>query len=428
MKPARGVAGFAALLILASCGENNPLSPTTNPSGAPAPNKTAAPINMTKAGIDQIELDNGGILRGRKVGLLANAASVTSDGRRTVDALRAKDVNVVRLFSPEHGLGAAAAAGEKVASGKDPVSKLPVVSLYGDKTAPSAEDLAGLDVLVFDLQDAGVRFYTYTSSMIRCLRAAADAGLDFVVLDRPNPLGGERVEGPMSDPRDAVPESMVNMAPGPLVPGMTVGEMARFVNAGLAKPAKLTVIPLRGWKRTMTWSDTGRTWVPPSPNLRTPEAAIAYPGTALLEATNISEGRGTDAPFLFIGAPFVKPEALLPLVKVPGFGVDPATFTPAPSPADPAPKHAGKASTGLRIKVTDAAGAKPYTLGVTLLHALRAQLGFEWLREGEALDRLVGTKKLRAALEKGDTVEAIVAADADAIARFRQERLKALLY
>jgi uncharacterized protein YbbC (DUF1343 family) len=421
-------AGFASVLILVSCGESNPLAPEVTPSNAPAAAKGAGPPGMTKAGIDQIELDNGGILRGRKVGLIAHAASVTGDGRRTVDALRGKDVNVVRLFAPEHGVASTAAAGEKIAAGKDEATKLPIVSLYGDKKAPTAEDLAGLDALVFDLQDAGVRFYTYMSTMMLAMAAAADAGVDFVVLDRPNPLGGDRVEGPFSDPRDAVPESLVNMTPGPLVHGLTVGEMARLVNATAAKPAKLTVVPLRGWKRSMTWSDTGRPWVPPSPNLKTPEAALAYPGTALVEGTNVSEGRGTESPFLLIGAPFVKPETIVPLVKVPGYTLEPTTFTPAASPAAPTPKHVGKASPGVRVKVSSAAEAKPYHLGVALLAALRMQPGFEWLREGEALDRLVGTKKLRAALEAGQPVDAIVAADAPAIAKYREERLKALLY
>jgi uncharacterized protein YbbC (DUF1343 family) len=420
--------GFAALFILASCGENNPLAPDATPSTPTDKPRAPAAAGMVKTGIDQVELDNGGILRGRKIGLIAHAASVTGDGRRSVDALRAKDVNVVRIFSPEHGFASTAAAGEKIAVGKDEATKLPVVSLYGDKTRPQAADLAGLDALVFDLQDAGVRFYTYMSTMMLAMDAAAEAGIDFVVLDRPNPLGGERVEGPSSDARGAVPESLVNMTPGPLVHGMTAGEMARFVNAARANPAKLTVIPLRGWRRTMTWSDTGRAWVPPSPNLRTPEAAIAYPGTALVEGTNVSEGRGTDAPFLLVGAPWLKPELLVPVVKVPGFTAEPTTFTPAPSAAAPAPKHAGKASPGLRIKVTDAPGARPYQLGVALLFALRTQPGFEWLREGEAIDRLVGTKKLRAALERGDTVEAIVASDTDAIAAYRKDRLKALLY
>jgi uncharacterized protein YbbC (DUF1343 family) len=234
MSARRLAGGFAALLILTACGENNPLSPDATPS-MPAGQKPAAAAGMTKAGIDQIELDNGGILRGRKVGLFAHAASVTADGRRTIDALRAKDVNIVRLFSPEHGLTSTAAAGEKVASGTDATTKLPIVSLYGDKKAPSAEDLAGLDVFVFDLQDAGVRFYTYMSALMVTMDAAAAAGIDYVVLDRPNPLGGERVEGPFSDPRDVVPESMVNMTPGPLVHGLTAGEMARLVGRSASR-------------------------------------------------------------------------------------------------------------------------------------------------------------------------------------------------
>ena len=178
----------------------------------------------------------------------------------------------------------------------------------------------------------------------------------------------------------------------------------------------------------MTWSDTGRAWVPPSPNLRTPEAAIAYPGTALLEGTNVSEGRGTDAPFLLIGAPWLKPELLVPVVKVPGFTVEPTTFTPAPRRPPRAQTRgqgvAGAAHQGRRRR----RGRSPTSSGSRCCTRLRTQPGFEWLRDGEAIDRLVGTKKLRAALERGDTVEAIVAADTDAIAAYRKDRLKALLY
>jgi uncharacterized protein YbbC (DUF1343 family) len=348
------------------------------------------------------------------------------DNRRTLDALKAKGVDVVRLFAPEHGVTGAAAAGEKVADAKDDTSKLPVVSLYGEKRKPAPADLQGLDALVFDLQDAGVRFYTYSSTMLLCLDAAAEAGLELVVLDRPNPLGGERVEGPLAR-RDEVPESFLNMLPGPLVHGMTLGEMARYANARRDKPAKLTVVPMRGWKRAMVWAETGRQWVPPSPNLRTPEAALAYPGTALVEALNVSEGRGTDAPFLLVGAPWVKAEAVVAAVKVPGFTLEPTTFTPAASAAAPQPKHLGKASTGVRVKVSDPHAATPYALGVHLLHALRQQEGTQWRDDG-ALDRLVGTKRLREALEKGTAPDAIVAADEADIAAWKQDRLKALLY
>jgi beta-glucosidase-like glycosyl hydrolase/CubicO group peptidase (beta-lactamase class C family) len=193
-----------------------------------------------------------------EVGLDRIASGEDFGGRHAIDVLRDAELDVVRLLTPEHGLQSRAAAGEHVESGRDPVSGLPVVSLYGDHRKPTKKDLRRLDALVFDLQGAGVRFYTYVSTMILCLEAAAERGLDFVVLDRPNPLGGERIEGPVSAARDAVPESFVNTAPGPLVHGLTLGEMARLVNQRLKKPARLTVVPMKGWERHMTWSDTGR--------------------------------------------------------------------------------------------------------------------------------------------------------------------------
>lgn len=426
MRGRRPAGALLALFVLSACGQDMGMGPQPVPEGGNK-EKGRGPATTVLAGIDQIELENGGTLRGRRVGLVLHGASTTVDGRPTVDALRAKGVDVVRLFAPEHGVKGAAAAGEKIAGGKDEGTKLPVVSLYGEKNKPSAEDLKGLDALVVDLQDAGVRFYTYSSTMLHCLDAAAEHGVEIVVLDRPNPLGGERVEGPVSAPRDQVPASLVNMAPGPLVHGLTLGEMARYANARKDKPARLTVVPLRGWKRTMVWAETGRQWIPPSPNLRTPEAAIAYPGTALVEATNISEGRGTEAPFLLVGAPWLKPELVVAAVKVPGFTLEPTTFTPSRSPAAPEPKHLDKASPGVRIKVADAHAAQPYLFGVALLHALRQQPGFQWRSEG-ALDRLAGTRRLREELEKGTAPEAIAALDQADIKAWKDGRLKSLLY
>jgi uncharacterized protein YbbC (DUF1343 family) len=436
MIPARAKPPLLGALLLAfwSCG-GDALGPE-QPRGdqgraASAPPKakgSATPAVLVRVGLEQVEADQGAPLKGKKIGLIAHAASVTADGRRAVDVLRPKGIEVVRLFSPEHGAQGKAAAGEKVSDAVDPLARVPIVSLYGEKTKPTAEDLKGLDALVFDLQDGGVRFYTYVSTMILALEAAADAGIEFVVLDRPNPLGGERVEGPESEPRDAVPASLVNTAPGPLVHGLTAGEMAQFVNASLSKPARLTVVPMRGWKRSMSWADTGRPWVPPSPNLRSAEAALVYPGTALVEGTNVSEGRGTDTPFLLIGAPWLKPEAVIPSVPAAGLTLETATFTPAPSPAAPEPKYAEKPCAGIRIVIKDATTVAPYKLGVGLLRALKDQPGFEWLRQGAAIDRLVGTRKLRAAIDRGDPVDAIVAADLPAIEAFRKARQKALLY
>lgn len=381
---------------------------------------------MVRVGLERIAAGATEALEGKRLGLIVHGASVTADGRHAIDVLRERGLNVVRLFAPEHGLRGQAAAGEGVESGGDPVSGLPVVSLYGERRQPSPEDLAGLDALVFDLQDAGVRFYTYVSTLILALQAAADADIEFVVLDRPNPLGGERIEGPVSAPRDIVPASFLNLAPGPLVHGLTLGEMARYVNARLEKPARLTVVPMEGWTRRMTWDDTGRPWVPPSPNLRSAEAALAYPGTALLEATNLSEGRGTEAPFLLLGAPWLDASGVA--ISAPGFHLEPTRFTPRPSPAAPQPKHEGQECRGARVRVTDPEKVEPYRLGVTLLAAFSQLPGFAWRDYGEAFTRLLGTPRLLQDLRARKTVEEILAADAADHAAWRRERLPVLLY
>jgi len=217
-------AGFAAMLLILGHG-------------------AAASATTVRVGLETLEADAGAPLAGKRLGLVVHAASVTADGRHAVDVARGLGLNVVRLFSPEHGLRGQAAAGEHVADGRDAASGLPVVSLYGEHRKPSPADLAGLDALVFDLQGAGVRFYTYVSTLLLCLEAAAEADVEFVVLDRPNPLGGERVEGPVAAPRDVVPASFLppnflNLAPGPLVHGLTLGEMARYVNARRERPAR----------------------------------------------------------------------------------------------------------------------------------------------------------------------------------------------
>jgi uncharacterized protein YbbC (DUF1343 family) len=379
-----------------------------------------------EVGLERVVAERGAPLRGRRVGLLGHAASLTSDGRHAVDALRGAGVEVVRLFGPEHGPRGRAAAGENVPGGFDAESGLPVVSLYGEKTKPTAEDLRGLDALVVDLQDAGVRFYTYASTLLLALEAAAGAGLELVVLDRPNPLGGERVEGPVRDP--AMPESLVSMTPGPLVHGVTLGEMATLANSRRARPGRVRVVPMQGWSRSMTWADTGRPWVNPSPNLRSAEAAMAYPGTCLLEATNASEGRGTEAPFLIVGAPWMDPEGVAREAATPGFVLEPLRFTPTASPAAPKPKLLGRQCRGLRVKVTDRSAARPWSLGLRLLVALRRHREFEWVGGGAWLDALSGTKAVRAALERGESAEAVVASEASEIEGWRRERKASLLY
>ena len=435
-KRARALLAGLALALGASCGGDSMTgsNPPTSDGAKEPPKKAAGPHTAAagksgplQVGLDVVDTENPPRFKGKKVGLVVNGASVTGDLRWAGDVLLKQGVEVVRLFTPEHGLTIRAADGAEVADSKHERTGLPIVSLYGKKKKPAPEDLAGLDVLVVDLQDAGVRFYTYMSTLLLCLEAAADAGIDIVVLDRPNPLGGERVEGPMPD-REAVPASFVNMAPGPLVHGLTMGEMARFANGARSKPAKLTVVAMKGWTRAMTWADTGRKWIAPSPNLRDAEAALVYPGVALLEATNVSEGRGTETPFLLLGAPWVKSAELASAALAPGYTLEATMFTPQASESAPDPKHKGVECAGVRVHVADPSAARPYALGVALLRALRGQEGFEWRDQGAALDRLVGTRKLRAALEKGDSVDAIVQADAAAIEAFKEKRKPSLLY
>jgi len=407
------------VVLVAGCRASPPV--TLPPAVAHEP----VPRPPVRVGLERIAAGETAALEGKRLGLIVHGASVTADGRHAVEVLRERGLNVVRLFSPEHGLRGQAAAGQSVESDRDPSSGLPVVSLYGERRQPAPADLAGLDALVFDLQDGGVRFYTYVSTLILTLQAASDARIDFVVLDRPNPLGGERIEGPVSAPRNVVPASFLNLAPGPLVHGLTLGEMARYVNARLPRPAHLTVVPMEGWQRRMTWAGTGRPWVPPSPNLRSAEAALAYTGTALLEATNLSEGRGTGAPFLLLGAPWL---ALSRLPAVPGFHLEPARFIPRASPAALQPKYESQECRGLRVYVTDPEKAEPYRLGITLLVHLAHQPGFAWRDGGASLSHLLGSPRPLQDLRAGKTVEEILAADAADHAAWRRDRRPALLY
>jgi uncharacterized protein YbbC (DUF1343 family) len=396
---------------------------------APKPRVRASPgPTRVSVGLERLEREEGGPLRGRTVGLLAHAPSVTADGRHAVDVLRGLGAGVHRLFGPEHGPRGEVAAGERVTSGVDPASGLPFVSLYGTRTKPTVADLDGLEGLVVDLQGAGVRFYTYVSTLLLCLEATAEAGIELWVLDRPNPLGGILIEGPERDP--SRPFSLVSVAPGPLVHGLTLGEMALFANARRGDHGRVSVVPMAGWTRATTWDETGRQWVTPSPNLRSAEAALVYPGTCLLEATNLSEGRGTETPFLLFGAPWLRAEALVADLspRSRGLALEPTRFTPVASSAAPRPKHRGVACAGVRVRVTDPRAVRPYAFGLELLSALRRQPELAWVREGAWLDTLLGTGRVRAALERGDSVADILAADAPAIGRFARERRDILLY
>lgn len=394
-----------------------------------------------RVGLDRVAAGEIGELRGLRLGLVVHGPSQTHDGRHAIDVVRDGGFDLVRLFSPEHGLDGRAAAGEEVADGVDPGSGLPIVSFYGPRRAPEAEHLADLDALVIDLQDVGVRFYTYVSTMLLSAEAALSAGLDVVVLDRPNPLGGELISGPVRE--DEVPLSMVSRAPGTLVHGMTMGEIARFayphaLEASAQGPARLRVVTVDGWRRPMIWSATGWPWRLPSPNLRSFDAAVLYPATAMLESTNVSEGRGTDAPFLVIGAPWWSSELQAELVSIfeeAGFEAVPERFRPLSSPAAPQPKHLNADCVGLRLALRGAelpTNYDPYALGLRVLRRLQTEDGFEWRRGGEALTWLLGAGSPLAALRQAEvaptTLDDHLATVSGEVADWRERRRSALLY
>jgi uncharacterized protein YbbC (DUF1343 family) len=373
--------------------------------------------SAVKTGIDVLLARGFSELRGRRVGLVTNDAARAADGRRTVDVLHAaKGVELVALFSPEHGLGVDHDGA--VAAGRDRATGLPVFSLYGKDARPTRESLRDVDVLVFDLQDAGARFYTYASTLGELLQAVAEHKRPVVVLDRPNPLGGE-IAGPMLDRGR---ESFIAYHDVPVRHGMTLGELATLFNAERQIGAELSVVKLEGWQRWQRFGDTGLSWTAPSPNLRTVAAALLYPGVALLETTNVSVGRGTPTPFEHFGAPWIDADALKEAVEgqVPGLSVASAEFTPTSGP------HARERCHGLALRVIDSQLFEPVRLGITLAAAL-ARLHPKSFRSAGLL-RMLGNQATYAALLAAKPVDEIVASWAPGLAAFASRRERFLLY
>src|SRR5215470_19934239 len=286
-------------------------------------------MTTVSSGLDVLVHHRRSLVRGRRIGLLAHQASVDGRYRHAVTLLSDfRDARLVRLLAPEHGLWGAAQDHAAIGTTRDPVTGLRVWSLYGARRVPTPAMLRGLDALVIDLQDVGSRYYTFAWTMLLAMSACARAGVPVIVLDRPNPLGGERVEGNLPDPAFA---SFVGLHPLPARPGLTIGEIARYLNARHALGAHLDVVTMRGWRRRMLWEDTGLPWVPPSPNMPTPDTARVYPGGCLIEGTNLSEGRGTTRPFEWVGAPYLDAHAYakaLAAQRLPGVRFRPARFRP----------------------------------------------------------------------------------------------------
>lgn len=391
-------------------------------TAAALPNRVpsaARSVPGTLCGIDVLVRDRFASLKTRRVGLITNHTGRDREGRPTIDLLhQAPGVKLVALFSPEHGIRGA--LDEKVSDSKDKVTGLPIYSLYGERRKPTADTLQGIDTLVFDIQDAGCRFYTYISTLGLCLEAAAEHKIRFVVLDRPNPLGGELVEGPVLE---AGRESFVGYHRLPIRHGMTIGELARMFNKERGIGADLQVIPMVRWKRQDLLDRTGLEWVNPSPNLRSLNAALTYPGIGLLETTNISVGRGTERPFEWIGAPWLdgrRLAAVLAEESLPGVRFVPLRLTPSYS------THKGQPCGGMQIIVDDWTRFRPVHTGLAIAATLRRLYPDDW--KIERYDRLLGHQRTFEGLSRGAPWRQLERAWQPELEQFLVRRRAFLLY
>ena len=404
---------LASLVLLAACAR-------TPASVAPVAD------GLVRPGLDVFVADVPAGLRGKRIGLIANHSAISRDGRSAIDLLAEhKDLRLVALFAAEHGIRVTAAAGDRIEDERDSKTGLPIYSLYKtEDRGPADSMLTNVDALVYDLQEVGGRTWTYVSTMALSMMAAKRKGIPFVVLDRPNPLGGEIVEGAPLDPKF---KSFVGMYPIPARHGMTVGELAMLFNTrfdgGIG--ANLIVIRAANWKRSMWFEDTGLPWVNPSPNLRSPDALKNYPGTVYFEGTSLTEGRGTPRPFEQIGAPWLNAAEIVRMMNartLPGVRLEAITMTVEPTAA----KHPRLTIPAIRFVITDRSAYRPVRTALTLIDEIRRQhpADFKWTG---TIDRLAGTDRVRLAIEAG-TLPALLDEWDRRAAGFRRDVADLLLY
>jgi len=381
-----------------------------------------------KTGLDILVEEDFRRIRGYTIGVVANQASTTRNLTHLVEeAKKKRRCNLEIVFSPEHGFLGERPCGEKIAGEYyDLDYNVRVFSLYGESFKPPIELLEKLDALIFDLQDVGVRWYTYTSTLYYCIEACGEAKTPIYVLDRPNPITGEVIEGPILNPKY---KSFVGIAEVPVRYGLTIGELALLLNDKYNLKADLQVVTMKNWKRDYWFKDTGLPWILPSPNMPTPETALVYPGTALLEGTNISEGRGTTKPFELIGAPWIKASKLAKELNARGLaGVmfRPAYFRPSTS------KYAGELCGGVQVHVVDREEFRAFEVGVHIICAIRNlyEDKLRWIRRGPIyfIDQLAGTNKLREMVDSGVDAWEIVDKLERELDKYVIEREKYLLY
>lgn len=414
----------AALLILA-------LGSVLSAAQPPAPPSHQTPPPVVLTGIDVLHRDGYRPLQGKRIALITNHSGRDLHGRRTVDLLHtAPGVQLLRLFSPEHGLFGD--LDEKIGHGTDPATGLKVYSLYGETRKPTFDMLEGLDALVFDIQDAGARFYTYSATLGLAMEAAAAAGLEFIVLDRPNPITGLRPDGPLAE-REFF--GFTAYGPMPVAHGMTLGELAllyttdwdptapRQTRQPRLDRAKLTVVPVEGWQRGMWFDETLLTWVNPTPNLCNLNQTALYPAICLLEAANLSVGRGTDEPFSTFGAPWVKHRELaaaLNAENLPGVRFYPIEFTPASS------KFRGEKCFGVYVLLTDRNALQPIRTGLTIAWHLRQLHGDTF--EFDKVVRLLQNRRVLDAVRNASSTADFAQLWQDDLAQFEKLRQPHLLY
>lgn len=375
-------------------------------------------------GIEVLLKEEKNVLSGKKVGLITNPTGIDSKLTSIVDLLHDDpDINLTALFGPEHGVRGDAQAGASVEYYIDEKTGLPVYSLYGKTKKPTPEMLKDVEVLVFDIQDVGTRYYTYIYTMAYAMEAAKENDIPFIVLDRPNPQGGETVDGPVLEPEFS---SFVGLYPIPLKHGMTVGELATLFNKEFKIGADLKVIKMKGWKRDMDYDDTGLPFVLPSPNMPTVSTTFAYPATGLIEGTNVSEGRGTTKPFELIGAPYINSDELagkLNALRLPGVKFRAASFTPTFS------KHAGKLSHGVEIYITDREEFKAVPTGLHIIKTIQDLYpgDFEFLAANN-FNLLIGNGWIMSRIKEGTTINEILKEYQVKQDAFKKVRKNYLLY
>jgi uncharacterized protein YbbC (DUF1343 family) len=372
------------------------------------------------------------LLTGKRVGIICNHTSVLPNKKHLVDTLLASGINVTALFSPEHGIRGLAPAGMRVEDMNDETTGLKVYSLYGKRIKPTAEMMEKIDAIVFDLQDVGARFYTYYITMSLMMEAAANHGKTFIVLDRPNPINGIDVEGPILD---STLQSGVGRFPLPIRHGLTLGEIARMIVGeewlGGEPNLTLAVIPMEGWHREMWFDQTKLPWIPPSPNMKFLSTAIVYPGTCLFEGTNLSEGRGTLKPFEYIGAPWLKSDRLakkLNALNLPGVRFHSIVFTPQQdSVRAPNPKYRNERCNGIFIQIKDRTIFKPVTTSLKIIELVHSLHPSQFTIDGGVFNRLLGTAHFRTHSSNAQN-DSLITALTNKLNDFLKIRVNYLLY